>query len=117
MYGETKDGRVDMRLRSCLAILLVSLVVGMALSCLVVVEPAAAGEIASCTPSSGYQGQTIDVTINGSGTNFLDGDRADLGNGISVHSTTYIGPTQVIANITIGGDAEPGGRDVYVGYG
>ena len=106
-----------MRSRSCLAILVVSLVIGMALSCLVVIEPAAAGEIASCTPSSGYQGQTIDVTIDGSGTAFQAGDRADLGNGITVNFTTYIGPTQVIANITIGGDAELGGRDVYVGYG
>lgn len=74
--------------------------------------------ITSVAPNSGDQGQTLSVTINGSG--FVNGVNAvfyrDGGSttGITVNSTTYNSPTQIVANITIAAGATAGSWNLKV---
>ena len=76
---------------------------------------AASPSIASVNPTSGAQGQTMDVAIVGSDTNFVDTvSVASFGSGISVISTTVTYTTHATANIAISPSASPGTRDVNV---
>ena len=71
--------------------------------------------IESCSPTSGAQGQTMDVSIVGSNTSFVDDTSvASFGPGITVNSTTVTDATHATANITIASGAAPGTRDVNV---
>lgn len=80
-----------------------------------IVEPVATPTLISITPSSGGQGSTLDVSISGSNTNFVNGTSiANFGAGITVNSTTVINSTRAIANITVQNEAVIGFRDVIV---
>jgi hypothetical protein len=77
-----------------------------------IATPKAALSCVSVSPSSGMQNQTLDVTIIGSNTNFIDtGSTANSTtvsfgcSGITVNSTTVSSTTEVTANITIARDA------------
>ncbi len=73
------------------------------------------GSIQSVTPSVGRHGQTLDVTVVGNGTHFVNGvsEAQFSGKGIKVNSTTVSGQTAT-ANITIAPDADVGTRNVNV---
>ena len=71
--------------------------------------------IASVNPPTGDQSQTLNVTINGQFTNFVNGTSvASFGPGITIHSTTVSNATTAVANITIGSTAALGSRTVTV---
>jgi hypothetical protein len=72
-------------------------------------------------PQYGYAGQTLDVTITGLNTNFIDtGSTVDSTtvsfgcSGITVNSTTVSSPTQITANITVADNAPPATCNVTV---
>ncbi|MBN1289773.1 MAG: carboxypeptidase regulatory-like domain-containing protein [Actinobacteria bacterium] len=73
-------------------------------------------KIISCTPDSANQGKTLDVTIKGSGTNFVNGlsYATFSGYGIYVNSTTVKSKTTAVANITVLNGAATGPHDVNV---
>jgi hypothetical protein len=80
-----------------------------------IIEPPAAPTLISVTPPQGAQGSTLNITIFGSNTNFVNGtSAAGFGGGVTVNSTTVISPTQIIANITVQNTATIGFRDVIV---
>ena len=69
--------------------------------------------LASIAPTSGLQGQTLNVVLNGSG--FIDGlSVMSFGNEVAVNSTTIISGTQASVNLTIAANATVGTRDVSV---
>ncbi|PKQ27429.1 MAG: hypothetical protein CVT63_08040, partial [Candidatus Anoxymicrobium japonicum] len=70
--------------------------------------------IASVLPTSGAQGQTMNVDIVGTDTAFGAGSTASFGADITVNSTTVTDATHATANITIGAGAAAGTRDVNV---
>ncbi len=73
--------------------------------------------VSSINPPSGIQGQTLDVQITGSNTDFTSNAQALFsGSGITVNSTTIDSTTRVTANISIDGSATLGARDVWVNY-
>ena len=73
-------------------------------------------KIASVSPASQGQGQTLDILIWGEDTHFVQGSSraAVSGGGVTVNSTTVTSPTEAKANITISQTAEPGTRQVNV---
>lgn len=80
-----------------------------------VVAPPAGPTILGVVPSLGAQGETLDVSISGANTNFVDGvSVANFGPGITVNFTTVTSPTSAVANLTIDGAAAIGFRDVRV---
>ncbi len=67
----------------------------------------------SVSPSSGIQGQTVNVIVSGSGTNFLQGTTiANFGAGIVVSSLTVNSPTNATASLAIDPAAAAGVRSV-----
>ncbi|MHB8896045.1 MAG: beta strand repeat-containing protein, partial [Candidatus Geothermincolia bacterium] len=75
--------------------------------------PAAA--ISSVSPTSGAQGQMMNVAIVGASTTFANGTSvASFGAGITVNSTTVTDSTHATANITISAAATVGARSVNV---
>jgi len=66
----------------------------------------------SVSPSSGTQGETLDVTI--AGINLVGTTRVSLGEGITVNSFTVDSSTQISANITIDQAAAAELRNVSV---
>ncbi len=68
--------------------------------------------VTSVDPISGDQGETLDVTIAGTGLNGATG--VSFGDGITINSYAVDSDTQVTANITVAGDATPDTRDVSV---
>jgi len=70
--------------------------------------------LTSVVPSSGEQGQTLELII--SGQNFQNGARVSFNpaEGISVISTEFITATEIRANITIASDAPLLSRDVII---
>ena len=72
--------------------------------------------ITACDPVEGGQGQTLDVAITGTNTNFVNGSSVASfsGTGINVISTTVTNATHASAHITIEGGATLGARDVNV---
>jgi len=77
-----------------------------------VVAPLPVPTIASLNPSQGACGQTLGVTITG--TNLTGATTVSFGNGITVNSSHVDSPTQISTNISIGGTAALGTRDVSV---
>jgi len=68
--------------------------------------------ITSVTPSSGYLGHSLVVTING--TNLNRAETVNFGSGITTDSFTVDSPTQITANITVPGRRVQGSRDLSV---
>jgi hypothetical protein len=82
-----------------------------------VTEPALAlPTITAVNPTSWIIGQTLDVTVSGVNTNFINGTSVmSFGDtAVTVNATTVTSPTTATANITISGTAPPGFRDVFV---
>ena len=78
--------------------------------------PAAPGSnpptVASVTPTSGTEDQTLSVAIAGS--DFQDGATSAFGSGVTVTSTTFSSATQLTASLTVAADAVAGSREVTV---
>ncbi|HBY58216.1 MAG TPA: hypothetical protein DEH78_00230, partial [Solibacterales bacterium] len=71
--------------------------------------------IASVTPNSGIQGNSVSVNLTGSATNWANGASvASFGSGITVGSLTVNSPTSATAEINIDPSATPGPRTVSV---
>jgi hypothetical protein len=71
--------------------------------------------VASVTPDTGAQGQTLDVQIVGAATHFLNGTTyATFGDGIVVHSVTVQDQTHATANVSVSPTATLGWRQVQV---
>jgi len=79
--------------------------------------------LASINPTSGTVGQTLDVTLNGVSTKFVQGTtQASFGAGISVNGAApgasgliqVTNATTAVAHLVIGAGATPGTRDVVV---
>ena len=70
--------------------------------------------ITAITPTSATRGQTLNVSIVGSNTHFVNGTSTATfsGTGITVNSTTVTDATHATANITISPSAPTGSRDV-----
>jgi hypothetical protein len=67
----------------------------------------------AASPTSGVQGQTLSVTLTGTGTNWIAGQTtASFGGDITVNSLTVSGPTSASAQITISSTAALGPRTV-----
>ena len=69
-------------------------------------------EVSAVLPGQGNQGQTLDVTITGS--NLDTATSVSLGSGVSVNSFQADSSSQITANITVGGAASAGPRDISV---
>ena len=76
-----------------------------------VVEPP---RLTSAFPSSAHPGDSLTVTITGTGTKFNAGSTVSFGNGITVNSAAASTATSLTANITITPGAVIGSRDVTV---
>ena len=74
--------------------------------------PSTTPTLDSLSPTSGTQGQTLDVALTG--TNFASGATSDFGSDITINSTTFNSATSLTANITISGSATTGARNVIV---
>jgi hypothetical protein len=68
--------------------------------------------VTAVAPTSGAQGETLDVTIGGA--YFTGVTAVSLGSGITVNSFTVNSSSEISANITISNSAMPGARDVSV---
>ena len=82
------------------------------------VEPAGDPTVEEVIPNSGFRGTTLDIRVIGSG--YDDGTEVSFeeeGNptdGIVTNSTEFVSEGELVANITIAEDAEPGAYDVVV---
>ena len=80
------------------------------------IQPGSSAIINSVLPSTGEQGQTIDVTLAGQATgpfavHFVQGSSVpQFSEGIAVNSVTVMSQTQLVANITIDDAAAVGPR-------
>jgi len=72
----------------------------------------AAPTISTITPAAGNPGQTVNVTIKGTG--FQTGATVTAGNGITVSNVARPDDTTITANFTIANNASNGARDVRV---
>lgn len=72
--------------------------------------------ITGVNPNQGNRGQTLNITITGADTHFVNGSSAASfsGTGITVNSTTVSSSTSLVANVTIAAGAALGARDVTV---
>src|SRR5579862_7342810 len=69
--------------------------------------------LASISPNSGVQGQSVGVTLTG--TNFVAGAIIGVsGAGITVSNTTVVSATQITATFTIAGNTSTGAQNVTV---
>ncbi|MGH8475609.1 MAG: IPT/TIG domain-containing protein, partial [Methylococcales bacterium] len=68
--------------------------------------------VTDVSPNKDDQGQSLTVTINGSG--FQNGATANFGAGITVNATNFVSASRLSAAITIGGNAVVGPRTVTV---
>jgi hypothetical protein len=75
-------------------------------------RPAGGVRASAVEPTSGGVGQSLDVTITGTG--FGPGATVDFGPGITVDTVTPVSATQLTATITVEATATPGPRTVYV---
>jgi hypothetical protein len=71
--------------------------------------------ITAVTPNTGQLGATLSVIVTGQFTHFVSGTTtANFGPGITVNSVTVASSTSATANITIGGSALTGPRDLVL---
>ncbi|MFN7975863.1 MAG: kelch repeat-containing protein [Acidobacteriota bacterium] len=74
-----------------------------------------APRLASVSPAGGDAGQSVEVTLQGSGTAWTAGASiASFGPEITVNRVTVLSPTQIVASITIQAGALDGTRNVGV---
>ncbi|HDL15011.1 MAG TPA: hypothetical protein ENH28_02465, partial [Euryarchaeota archaeon] len=78
----------------------------------IAVNPVNTPTVASVTPNSGTQGQSLNVAIEG--TNFTGATSVSFGSGITVNSFAVNSSTQITANISISSTATTGTRNVSV---
>jgi len=78
----------------------------------IAVNPSNTPTVTSVTPVSGTQGQTLDVTIEG--TNLTGSTSVGFGSGITVNNFTVNSSTQITATISISSTATTGVRNVSV---
>ena len=84
----------------------------------IIADPNNAHEITTIAPNFGAQGQTLNVNLTATGTNFVDGvTYANFGDGITVNSLTITdpadpNPNQAQANITISNTTPVGFRTI-----
>ena len=83
---------------------------------LVAARPAPRPLVTAINPTAARQGQTLDITITGENTHFVDGVSVASFNktGIAVNHTRVGSPTTAVVTITISGSAPPGIRSVQV---
>jgi hypothetical protein len=88
----------------------------MASTTAVVTAVAAVPRIVEVNPAQGTPGQTLNITVTGENTNFVNGTSVASfsGGGITVNSTTVTSPTSATVNITIAPNAVPTARDVTI---
>ncbi len=85
--------------------------------------PAKSVLITGMSPTTGQQGETLNVTLTGEAagkyaTNFVQGKSyANFNSGITVNSINVTSPTQAVVNIIISADAGEGARSVSVSTG
>lgn len=65
-------------------------------------------------PPQARQGQTLNVILTGSNTNFNSTSVVDFGDGITVNETDALSATSIRANITLAGAADLGFRTITV---
>ncbi len=80
--------------------------------------------VTSISPTSATQGQTLNITVNGTSdgnTGFYNPPApfpnklaANFGSGVTVNSVTFNSPTQAVFNVTVAGGATTGTRNVTV---
>jgi len=66
----------------------------------------------SVSPASLEEGQTADLTITGLG--FQNGATVDLGPDVLVNNVTYVGATQLVANVTVGSTGATASRPLSI---
>ncbi len=72
-------------------------------------------EIVGISDDDGTPGTSLDITLTGLNTHFVDGvTTASFGNGIQVTSVDVTSSTQVLVHINISADADPGFRTIVV---
>ncbi len=76
--------------------------------------PAAPPILAGVSPSTGRQGQTVDLTLAGINTAFSASSQVTLGPGITVQAVTATSPTSLVVRVTIDAGAGLGPRLVAV---
>lgn len=74
----------------------------------------APASVSNISPSLAFTGQTIDVQITGSATDWDSSTTVDFGMGITVNKLTVASPAAMTANVTIDAMAATGTRDVTV---
>ncbi len=80
------------------------------ISAFIIADPNNQHTLTSITPAFGIQGQTLNVALTATGTNFSQGvTYANFGDGISINSLTVLDATDALANISIS-------NTTYVGY-
>lgn len=81
--------------------------------------------IATLVPNAIDQGQTLNITVNGTssaGSGFFDPDSSYpnhiaalfSGSGVTVNSINFVSPTQIVLNVTASSSAASGARDLTV---
>lgn len=79
------------------------------------VDAPASPTLVGVVPSSAAQGSTVDVTITGSSTNWVEGQTgAILGAGVTVANLSITGPTTATATISVAPTAPVGGNSVIM---
>ncbi len=79
------------------------------------VDAPASPTLVGVVPSSAAQGSTVDVTITGSSTNWVEGQtEAILGAGVTVANLSITGPTTATATISVAPTAPVGGNSVIM---
>jgi hypothetical protein len=79
------------------------------------VDAPASPTLVSVVPSSAAQGSTVDVTITGSLTNWVEGQtEAILGAGVTVANLAITSPTTATATISVSSTAPVGGNSVIM---
>ena len=83
---------------------------------IVTAPPPPIPRVATVEPAKGGRGQTLNVTVSGQNTNFVNGTSvvSFSGSGIVVNTTIVTSLTTAVANITIAPDSAFGFRDVLV---
>jgi len=80
------------------------------ISAFIIADPNNQHTLTSISPAFGIQGQTMNVALTATGTNFSQGvTYANFGDGISINSLTILDATDAQANISIS-------NTTYVGY-
>lgn len=78
----------------------------------VIPPPAVAPTVAEAAPDVGAPGDTLNVTVIGTG--FQDGADVDFGAGITINATAFVSATELTADITIDAVTVPGARTITV---